>query len=38
MEILDALEDPGVVSFDAFKDVGYEKADEGEDDEVVVNF
>ena len=38
VEILDALEDPGVVSFGAFKDVGCEEEDEGEDDEVVVNF
>lgn len=32
MEILNALEDPGVVTFGAFKDVGCEKEDEGEDD------
>ncbi len=38
MVILDALEDPGVVGFGAFKDVGCEKEDEGEDDEVVVDF
>ncbi len=38
VEILDALEDPGVVDFDAFKDVGCEKTYEGEDDEIVVDF
>ena len=38
MVILDALEDPSVVNLDAFKDVGREKEDEGEDDEVVVDF
>ena len=38
VEILDALKDPGIVAFGAFKDVGCEKEDEGEDDEVVVDF
>ena len=38
VEILDALEDPGIMNFGAFKDVGCEKEDEGEDDEVVVDF
>ena len=36
--ILDALEDPGVVSFSAFKNVGCEKENKGEDDEIVVDF
>ena len=38
VEILNALEDPGIVNFGTFKDVGCEKEDEGEDDEVVVDF
>ena len=38
METLHALEDPSVVDLTAFEDVGCEEAEEGEDDEVVVDF
>ena len=38
MERLHALKDPGVVGLGAFENVGCEQAEEGEDNEVVVDF